>query len=38
MEQYHAELHRFLDSIKVFDDGHASERVVERIASIMTKN
>ena len=38
MEQYHAELHRFLDSIKVFDDGHASERVVKRIASIMTKD
>ena len=36
--QYHAELHRFLDSIKVFDDGHASERVVKRIASIMTKD
>ena len=38
MEQYHAELRRFLDSIKVFDDGHASERVVKRIASIMTKD
>lgn len=36
--QYHAELRRFLDSIKVFDDGHASERVVERIASIITKD
>ena len=36
--QYHAELRRFLDSIKVFDDGHASERVVKRIASIMTKD
>jgi CDP-glycerol glycerophosphotransferase len=36
--QYHAELRRFLDSIKVFDDGHASERVVKRIASIITKD
>lgn len=36
--QYHAELRRFLDSIKVFDDGHASERVVKRIASIITKH
>lgn len=35
--QYHAELRRFLDSIKVFDDGHASERVVKRIASVMIK-
>jgi len=35
MEDYHNRLNRFLDGIKIFDDGHAAERVVDRMLSVM---
>ena len=35
MDSYRARLREFLDKIRIFDDGHASERVVNKILSVM---
>lgn len=35
MDSYRARLRAFLDKIRIFDDGHASERVVNKILSVM---
>jgi CDP-glycerol glycerophosphotransferase len=35
MAAYHARLRAFLGKIRIFDDGHASQRVADRILSVM---
>lgn len=35
MDSYRARLRGFLDKIRIFDDGHASQRVVNKILSVM---
>ena len=35
MDAYHSRLRAFLGKIRIFDDGHASQRVADRILSVM---
>ena len=36
-DDYYNRLQRFLDGIRVFDDGHASQRVVDHLLTVINK-
>jgi len=38
MAAYHARLRAFLSNVRIFDDGHASERVVDKMLAVMKVN